>query len=506
MSPQHRKGLWWKWPGIARRTVLKLAGATMLVPSLGRAAEQGANTAAAAELWPSPFAVKIVWGYAGKHSVVAGESFDVMLSTGPDHRHASGRLEFFRIGFHPEGGRKLVWTSAPVEVESRPVPRGAAATGAAWPATLRDIDTSGWPPGYYSAEFVHAETGVRDLQVLQVVVRNPRRDGRVLLKLSTNTYQAYNRWGGHSLYPTEEPSQRGNVVSFDRPTPPAFFEYEVYLARWLEALGREAGFMVDYATDFDVHSDPTLVTDYPLVLSGSHDEYWTKEAFDAFEQRIYRLGRNVIFFGADTAYFQVRYADLDRPHDGDHRGRQLVCYKSLDDPVARRRGATDPMLLVTARFRDGERRPESMLVGVAYQNWFPPDDDKVRFAYVVESTDAPFFTGTGYKPGDVAADVVGYEWDNRDPAGDGRRLWDRDRSKIAPLPAERIKVLFRGAPVGVDGKPGRAEAVYFESPAGAKVFSTGSIRWAWGLGKPGFEREPFKRFNANVVRYLLPAG
>jgi hypothetical protein len=73
----------------------------------------------------------------------------------------------------------------------------------------------------------------------------------------------------------------------------------------------------------------------------------------------------------------------------------------------------------------------------------------------------------------------------------------------APLALERIKVLFRGTPIGGDGKPGRAEAVYFESAAGAKVFCAGSIRWVWGLGKPGFERAPFKRFNANLVRYFL---
>jgi hypothetical protein len=81
-------------------------------------------------------------------------------------------------------------------------------------------------------------------------------------------------------------------------------------------------------------------------------------------------------------------------------------------------------------------------------------------------------------------------------------LWS-DRSHIAKLPAERIKVLFRGAPRDVTGKPGRAEAVYFESPAGAKVFSSGATRWVWGLGKPGFEREPFKRFNENLVKAFL---
>src|SRR5262249_62072171 len=113
-------------------------------------------------------------------------------------------------------------TSPSLGVEAGPVSRGAAATGAAWLATLRDIDTSRWPPGYYSADFVHAETGIRDLQALQILVRNPRRDARVLLKLSTNTYQAYNRWGGHRLYPTQDQSQRGTVRSFHLPPPPDF--------------------------------------------------------------------------------------------------------------------------------------------------------------------------------------------------------------------------------------------------------------------------------------------
>jgi len=71
------------------------------------------------------------------------------------------------------------------------------------------------------------------------------------------------------------------------------------------------------------------------------------------------------------------------------------------------------------------------------------------------------------------------------------------------LPQESIKVLFQGSPTDADGKPGRAEAVYFRSPAGAKVFTAGSIRWAWGLGKSGFEREGFKRFNENLILDFL---
>jgi len=273
--------------------------------------------------------------------------------------------------------------------------------------------------------------------------------------------------------------------------------------RWLEALGAEHGFEVDCATDFDAHRDPSLLSDYSLVISGSHDEYWSKEMFDAFEHRIFKLGRNVIFFGANTAYCQVRFADVDRPPDGDSLGRQLVCHKSIDDPITHRVSAIAPELLATTQFRQNARRPESMLVGVAYQSWFQPYENGPRFPYYVASTDASFFEGLEYKVGDPVADVVGYEWDNCDPDGDGKRLWDSERSHNAFLPADSLQVLFRGEPVDANGRPGRAEAVYFHSPAGAKVFSAGSIRWAWGLGKPGFEQDAFKRFNANLILDFL---
>jgi hypothetical protein len=458
-------------------------------------------------IWAGPFPSRQIWGYVDKHSVLSGGRFNLMLSTGPDTERLRGRIAFYRaVDEEPETA--TVWTSPLIDVAQQSVSVTAATIGANWPVALADIDVSSWPPGYYSADFV-TESGDRERQIAQIIVRDPRAAAAVLLRLSTNTYQAYNPWGGHSLYPRPgERQSQGAIVSFDRPTPPAFFEYEVYLLRWLEALGRRAGFSVECVSNFDVHRDPELLLRYKIVISGAHDEYWSKEEFDAFEHRIFHRGGNTIFMGANAAYWQVRYADLNAPQGAGAKdvgeGRQLVSYKSLEDPILRRASDVDPMLLVTARFRDAARRPETMLMGVAYQNWFQPQDDGgPRYAYRVVNTDAPFFEGTGYRPGDVAAEVVGYEWDNRDPAGNGQRLWDAQRSRIAPLPPERIQVLFAGDAIGEDGTPGRAEAVYFTSPAGAKVFSAGSIRWSWGLGKPGFERDAFKRFSDNLLTGFL---
>jgi len=483
-------------PRMARRSFLHLTGAMFSQLSISPAAKGGISEGG--QIWTSAFAGTKVWAYASRHSAKRGEVFDLMLASGPSNATVEGHVEFFRIGHRLEDGKKPIWTSRQIGVATQPVSRTAAAIGAAWPPALSDIPTGEWPPGYYSADFIHAKTEERDLRIAQIAICNPDRSGRLLCKLSTNTYQAYNAWGGFSLYPSEDEARRGTIISFDRPTPPSYFEYEIFLARFLEALGEKHGFTVDYATDFDVHADASLLSGYQLVISGSHDEYWSKEMFDAFENRIFGAGRNVIFFGANAAYCQVRFADVDRPPDGEFLGRQLVCYKRLSDPITRRKSNIDSKLLPTTYFRQNARRPESMLMGVAYQNWFAPEDSR-RYSYYVASTDAPFFAGLDYKVGDELAEVVGYEWDNRDPEGDGRRLWDPGRSAIAPAPQEAIEVLFQGNPLDVEGKPGRAEAVYFTSPAGAKVFAAGSVRWAWGLGKPSFERENFKRFNENLV-------
>jgi len=161
-------------------------------------------------------------------------------------------------------------------------------------------------------------------------------------------------------------------------------------------------------------------------------------------------------------------------------------------------------MLTTMMFRDEARRPETMLAGVAYQSYFDAASD-AKYAYTVQTIALPFFAGTGYEAGDKTPDIVGYEWDNTDPDGDGKRLWDPEKSLIPAIEKEAIAVAFAGTPVDLNGKTGRAEAVYFVSPTGGKVFSTGSIRWVWGLGKSGFEDPRFRHLNRNLVLHLLGA-
>jgi hypothetical protein len=458
-----------------------------------------------AAIWKSPYyAEKQVWGYVDRHSVRPGESFNLMLATRPAVPQRKVRAEVFRVGPGADHDRQLVWRSDVVIATCREVASTASAIGPGWVPSVEIAAGDDWRSGFYTIDVVHEADGFRDLNVAYVVVRNPRRSGDILIKLGTNTYQAYNGWGGQSLYGSDLYGQRGQMVSFDRPTPPSFFEFDAYLAVWLEAVAARHGWTVGYATNFDVHADPSLMDGYDLVIVPGHDEYWTKEEFDSFERRIFQAGRNVLFLGGDIAFFQARYADVNRPPGTPDFGRQLVSFKNPKDPIRWRAPDNLGELLVTARFREDARRPETMLTGVGSEGRFTPKTDRdPSYPIRVVTTDLPFFAGSGLQVGDSVGDLAGYEWGNTDPERDGKRLWNAERSQIAPLDPHRVVVVLAARPRDDEGREGLAESVYFVSPAGAKVFSAGNIRWPWGLSKPGFESEAFRRLNENLIAYFL---
>ena len=468
----------------------------------------------AKSIWRSYYAGTRVWGYADRHSVDTGETFNLMLSTGPDHAKVNGKVEIYRIGHHPgEPGpdRKLVWRSPSVAVSQQAVEITAAAIGAGWPAELEDIATNGWTSGYYALDFIDDSDGNRDANVAYIVVTNAARmdeakRGDILLLLSTNTWQAYNEWGGYSFYSSDFIGSAAQALTFDRPCGPEFFEYEYFLTLWLEKLAAEHGWKVDYATNFDIHGDPAFTENYRLLISGAHNEYWSLAEFKAMHRRIFALGKNTMFLGADAAYWQVRYADVNQGSDPQARGRQMICFKTADDPVFWRPSPAPQDVQITTLFREDGRWPETMLTGAAYQGWFSQEGTPMPvYPYYAVDTGLPFFTGTGYRPGDPIGDFVGYEWDNSDPEGNGQRLWNGATSHIQAIDPASIRVLFSGKAVDVEGKPGIAEAVYFRSPAGGKVFTAGSVRWVWGLGKPGFVQARFQLFNAQMVADFLQA-
>ena len=482
---------------------LRLDGYIAQIPAVQDKLEAIRNQRNLDAAWTRFNPQQTVWGYVDRHSIAPGEPFNIMLGlkTGAPDYVAS--VEISRITWKDGGPhREWVWAGDKDTITARELTNTAASIGADWDTSYTVDDTAKWRSGYYVIDVIGAD-GKRQDDVAALIVRPTERSGDVLAKISTNTFQAYNRWGGHSLYRSAFFGWKGVMVSFDRPTYPGFGDYEIYFVAWFEKYAQETGAKIGYIGDFDLHEDPAIMDGYKLFVSQGHDEYWTKEMFDAVENRIFKQGKNTAFLGANTAYWQVRYTDINKAPGGKDRGRQMVAYKNTYDPLANRFDKEDDALpWVTNMFRYKNRRPETMLLGVAYQSYFEPTDNAPLVDYKVVDVSLPFFEGVNWKKGDIIKGVVGYEWDNRDPDGDGKRLWDASKSMNANLPADRIKVLFTGEPVDFQGKKGLAEAVYWESPAGAKVFSSGAIRWDWGLAKDGIATPAFQKFNANLFDYL----
>ena len=86
--------------------------------------------------------------------------------------------------------------------------------GCGWHATQSFQVPTTWPSGYYDARFT-TSIGPKHI-IFAVKALNPGATSSILVVQPTNTYQAYNVYGGKSTYPTGSPD-RATTVSFDRP-------------------------------------------------------------------------------------------------------------------------------------------------------------------------------------------------------------------------------------------------------------------------------------------------
>ena len=413
----------------------------------------------------APSAPSAIEGYASEVSVAPGETFHLHVSTSPAAHYV---VEIYRIGWYGGSGGRLVGcfptSCSPHSAGSAlPVPPGDPATGelrADWPVTDEVAVPPDWQSGYYLAKLVLAsgpDTG-RSAGVPFIVRAAAGSTSRVLVVAPVNTWQAYNTWGGLSMYSDPKAAVR---VSFDRPYAASdnkpFLDYPI--ARFLDQFGYD----VAYTTDADVDADPAELTRHRVVVFPAHSEYWTKAMRDGLEAAR-GLGVNLAFLGGNTGYWQIRYRDPARRLLEEYRSATL---DPLDNPRQK-----------TVRWRDDPvLRPECALVSVQWQGGDESSDPGPHaYRVVTASLRDPWFAGTGFKQGDAVRGAVGYEWDAVAPECDSK------------LP--QLTVLFHYAgrqtpqPAGVytsSFHSTNADAVRYEAKSGATVFAAGSIDFGWAV-------------------------
>lgn len=374
-------------------------------------------------------------GFADRVSVLPGEGFRLYVST------TAGRYtaRAFRMGWYGGAGARKVWESAELpgvrQAPPRTIPDTGAVTAAHWKPGP-EVDTAGWPEGSYLIR-LEAATGGR--RYVPLTVRSVSTRGRLVVVNAVTTWQAYNRWGGRSLYRGPGGFEdRSRAVSFDRPYDTSGARLFLDMERDAVEVAERSGVPLAYVTNLELDRDPHILDGARGLVSLGHDEYWSPHMRRTVEAARDH-GANLAFLGANAVYWRIRFAATPLGP-----GRLVVCHKDA---------AEDPG---TVLWRDSGE-PESSLTGPMY-DCFPSES-----AYVVHRPGNWIFEGTGVRRGTAFPGMAGVETD-KVVAG-------------APRPMEVLSV----SPVDCGGRSTVAHSAYYTVPSGAAVFSSGTMRWVCAM-------------------------
>ena len=421
-----------------------------------------------------------VLGYPAQLSYLPGEEVAFHFST--SEKSISMVIE--RIGAKVE---KLS-ERAGIAGKAHRIPDRASSHGCNWPVAFRLKIPADWKSGYYQATLSVAGNQAKSTLFFVVRSKAPGKNSKILFQLATNTYNAYTNWGGHSLYSYHDrDGLQGHRVSFHRPIRSQFGNWELHFVRWAEA----NGYAIDYAVNNDLEFHPEILSQYRLVLSVGHDEYWSAPMRDNLEKFI-ADGGNVAFFSGNTCCWQVRSED---------KGAALTCWKQWYnlDPIFRK---GDPKLLSTLWSHHLVQRPENQLTGVGFL-WGGYHRSHGQFmdgpaSFITHRPKHWVFKGTNLKRGARFGGkdtIVGYEcdgcemkWEKGLPFPTGRDGTPKTFTILGTCPARWAP----GDSLWYDRFPkdrigAAVMGVYTRS---GTVFTAGTTDWAHGLrGKdPAVER------------------
>lgn len=275
-------------------------------------------------------------------------------------------------------GRGAAWGPVPVAQALRMLPDGYRSDGCGWPTSVTVPVGPDWSSGVYSLHLAEPSGFGNDVVF---VVRPAKPSAKIAVLLPTNTYNAYNTWGGHNQYSVGEAGLQ-RTVTFLRPSttatvqPPGTISHTLYhdlfLVNWLDS----SGLGYDCYIDSDLDADGSWLGSYQALIVGSHPEYWT----ETMRQRVIDYvdgGGHLIYTGGNGFYEKISYVD---------GGTASLHRKVLAPPADNRNyfGTLNPP------------EPESQIIGstwngASYMDFYP---------YQVVH-DHQLLNGTGLSAGDV---------------------------------------------------------------------------------------------------------
>src|SRR5438132_5759290 len=295
-------------------------------------------------------------GCGDRISAHAGDTVAVQVSSSLS---TTATWVLYRVGWYGGAGARSISRGGPLSVRPQPPCPMEAGTGLVrcnWTTGFQfDVDSK-MVSGLYALKLVREDGKTR---FIPLIVTDDR-PADLLFQASVQTYEAYNAWGGESLYRDASRTLAHGYaakVSFDRPFDQdrglgQMLKWETPMARFLE----RHGYDISYGTNVDVGTRSlTFVDRAGMFLSVGHDEYWAGN-----ERYIIERGRDegvpLAFFSANTGYWKIRYDDWN----DSGVPRTVVCYKQNDHPL----GPT-----ASGLFRGTWiNKPENALLVVVYEN------------------------------------------------------------------------------------------------------------------------------------------
>ena len=374
--------------------------------------------------------------YAAKLSYMAGETAHLHVST----RANSYSIQVARWGAEQE----LVWSADELPGTFTAPPADADSRGCRWPVSVEVPIENNWKSGFYLVTLTASEGPEgRTVAYTGFVVKAPSPRNRAVMVLATNTWNAYNTWGGCSLYTGgvevsfERPFARGflnrpHVDRDDRKARPArwgeepdpegaiylkyrmdngypssfgssgWFTFERRFVEWAENRSYE----FDYAVSSDLE-DPAFLAHYDVVMSVGHDEYVSAPQRRSLEAHVER-GGHLVSLSGNSMFWQVR---LEGEDSGVMVGHKYSAHET--DPVV---AAGKPELMSGMWCDPLVGQPEWRLLGAGsafgLYHRFGQATARGAGGFTVYRYNHWLLENTGLGYGDLLGDkhgVVGYE-------------------------------------------------------------------------------------------------
>jgi hypothetical protein len=442
-----------------------------------------------------------IQGFATSMSVNVGQTESFKIKTPSTKYH----IDILRLGYYGgDGARKIVSGMLPTATlpQTQPACNTDATTGLIdcgnWSVSASWTVPSTAVSGVYIAHLVRddSQDPGGDSQIM-FVVRNDASHSNLLVATSDETWEAYNDYGGNSLYSCTVACPPGNplaykaayAVSYNRPFDGAlntdggasdFYYAEYQMVRWLE----ENGYDVSYTSDSQLDSAGGLIDNHKLFISSGHDEYWSGGEYQNLKAAL-SAGVNEAYFSGNEMFWKTRWAAdaSNTPY------RTVISYKEThfnaptdpQDPGTWTGSWGDPRFSPPA---DGGT-PSNALTGQEFVVNQGTADITVPYQYHA----LRFWRNTGVAklasgqtltlaPG---TGTLGYEWDVEpdngfQPAGEFQ-LSSTTVSGLQTFTDYGSTVIGPGAGGGTETH----HLTLYKAPSGALVFGAGTVQWSWGL-------------------------